>query len=130
VNHTRLIQSSNVQDVETTMRARVLVLATVAALGAAPAFAAPFENFFDYEEPRLPRAGDCSAIAAELGPGATWYGEYSGKRYDTFNDEYYPFAARGCFKSETACRIWQQRAITYSIGGPIYYTSCRPGGPS
>lgn len=112
------------------MRAAAIVLSAVLA-GATPHVrAAPFENFLENEEPRLPTAGDCSALAAELGPEATWYGEYSGKRFDAFNDKYYPFAASGCFESELACRVWQQRAITYAVDGPLYYTRCRQGAPA
>jgi hypothetical protein len=74
-------------------------------------------------------AGDCAAIAAAVGPEATWYGEFSGKYFDNFADNYHPFAARGCFDSEYACRVWQNEAITYLSRGPVYYTSCRLGAP-
>jgi len=94
---------------------------------AGPAAADPLESFFEYREPRLPRGGDCASLAAALGSAAVWYGAFSGKRFDKFTDNYYPFAARGCFPNETACRIWQQRALTYAGAGPLYYTSCRQG---
>jgi hypothetical protein len=104
------------------MRESAFAVAVLLALNGAAA-AEPFSNFFDDEEPRPPVARDCDTVGA-----AGWHGEFSGKRYDTFNDKYYPYAARGCFDSELECRIWQQRAITYTIGGPIYYTRCGPGG--
>jgi hypothetical protein len=87
----------------------------------------PFYEFFHYEEAPLPVGGDCGAIAAAIGAEATWYGEFSGKRWDIYFDKLYPFAARGCFESELACRIWQHQALTYIGGGPMYYTSCRLG---
>ena len=37
-----------------------------------------------------------------------------------------PYGARGCFTSEAACRVWQQRTITHAVG-PIYFTRCVPG---
>lgn len=85
------------------------------------------ESFFRYEAPRPPPAGNCAAIASEIGAGATWFGEFSGERW-MHNDRFEPFASRGCFDSEFACRIWQQQALTYADGA-ISYMSCRPGIP-
>ena len=107
-------------------RIAVLLVTTLAAAGGAAAD--PFYGFFDYRQPAPPVAGDCAAIAAAIGPEATWYGEFSGRRWDNFKDEYYPFAARGCFDSEFACRVWQNQAITYLDRGPMNYSSCRRGG--
>ena len=84
-------------------------------------------GLFDYQEPAPPVAGDCAQISAAIGPEATWYGEFSGKRYDSSTDKYYPYATRGCFKSEYACRVWQQVALTYIGEGPLYYMTCRQG---
>ena len=110
------------------MRRIALVALTLASL-AGTAAADPFYGLFEYEQPRLPPGGDCAAIAAAIGPGATWYGEFSGKRYDDFKDSYHPVAARGCFGSEYACRVWQNEAITYLGRGPLVYTLCRQGVP-
>ena len=101
------------------MRRFVLSALILAAVGAQAA-AQPFQDFFNYEAPRMPVAGSCD--------GAAWRGEFSGKRWDNFRDHYMPVAARGCFDSEIECRIWQQQAITYLDRGPLYYTSCRPLG--
>jgi hypothetical protein len=107
-------------------RIAALLVAMLAAAGSAAAD--PLYGFFDYRKPVPPVAGDCAAIAAAIGPEATWYGEFSGRRWDNFTDEYYPFAARGCFDSEFACRVWQNQAITYLDRGPMNYSSCRRGG--
>jgi len=110
---------------------RIFAIVLIAAFGlAGPAAARDpltglVHSFFYYRAPPPPVGGDCSAIAAEIGPGVTWFGEFSGKRY-LVNDRYRAFSARGCFESELACRIWQQRAITYAFGA-ISHTSCRPG---
>lgn len=106
---------------------RAHALAAVFCLTSSIAYADPYDDFFDYEEPRLPVGGDCEAIAAAIGPEATWYGEFSGKHYDNFTDQYSPFAAFGCFESHFACQIWQHQALTYIGQGPLYYMTCRPG---
>lgn len=105
----------------------ILLIASLALHGAAPATANPLAEFFRYERVTRPVAGECGAIAAEVGAASTWYGQYSGKRYDHFTDNSHPFSARGCFKSELACRIWQGRLMTYAEGGPVTVTRCRPG---
>ena len=99
------------------MRRAALVLIAVFAFAGPAAAQNPLSDFFRYKPSPPPVAGSCPAA---------WRGEFSGKRFDNFTDKYHPFAARGCFDSEIACRIWQQRAITYLARGPIYYTSCRP----
>jgi hypothetical protein len=99
-----------------------LVLLVVAAI-ASPAAADPLYDFFHYEEPRPPVSGDCGAAGEGI-----WYGEFAGKRYDNFRDQYEPFSARGCFESELACRIWTNQAVTYLGRGPMIYATCRRRG--
>ncbi len=99
----------------------VLFLAFGAAASPASAF------FFDYQKPPPPQGGDCSAIASQIGPAATWYGEFAGNYYDDFTDNRFPYSARGCFKSEYACRRWQNEAISYIGRGGIVYMRCRQG---
>ena len=95
-------------------------------LAGAPAGAQPLEDFLYYDRPQPPVSSDCRAIAAAIGADATWYGEFSGRYYDDFRDYWYPYATRGCFESELACRIWQNRALTYTGEGGMYYSFCRP----
>jgi len=109
------------------LRAFVSALAVVALTGASAAD--PLSDFFNYEAPRLPVGGDCTAIAAEVGPQSTWYGEFAGNRRDNLNDRFYPFSARGCFRSEFDCRIWHQVAVTYLDGGVIVFARCERGAP-
>jgi len=85
-------------------------------------------GFFDYQKPQLPPSNDCAAVAAAVGPESTWHGEFSGRRYDSFSDRYFPFAARSCFASLSACREWQVQLSVYIEQGPITYTLCRRGG--
>jgi hypothetical protein len=107
-----------------TMRRAALVLAGAAAVGAAtPAHA----FFFDYAAPQPPVGGDCTAIAAEIGPEATWYGEFAGNRYDDFTDQRYPYSTRGCFVSQYDCRVWQNGGISYLGRGGIVYMRCTKG---
>ncbi|HWT29993.1 MAG TPA: hypothetical protein VN240_03095 [Propylenella sp.] len=101
------------------MRRAALVMIAVLACAAPAAAQDPITDFFRYKPSPAPVAGDCPAA---------WYGEFSGQRYDTFAETYRPFAARGCFETELACRIWQQQAITHLDRGPLYYTRCRPAG--
>jgi len=101
------------------MRQLLASLLIAAGLGGHAA-AQPFQDFFNYQEPRMPVGDDCT--------GATWYGEFAGKRFDDFRDMYYPVSARGCFHSEFDCRIWNQQAITYLGRGPMLYATCRPIG--
>ena len=114
------------------MRVPAVILATLLA-SAAPAAAldpvtGTLHSFFGgYRPAPPPQGGDCAAIAAAIGPEATWYGTFSGKRYGP-NERYNAYGAEGCFDSERECRIWQQRAINYAFG-PIQFTSCRPGAP-
>ena len=106
------------------------VAVTIAALLLMPAqaFAGnPLTDLFRYKEPPIPQSADCSALASSMGVPAVWRGEFSGKRYDDLSDREQPYADRGCFENEAACRIWQQQEITVTNGGPIYYTSCRQG---
>jgi len=104
-----------------------IAVAAVLAMNTASA-AGPIESFFHYDAPREPVAGDCDAIAAAIGRDAAWYGEFSGNRYDNFSDQSWPYGARGCFKSEYACRVWQQQSITCLLQGTLRYTFCRPLG--
>jgi hypothetical protein len=76
-----------------------------------------------------PPGGDCAAIAAQRGPSATWYGEFSGNYYDTFRDVSFPIAARGCFISEYDCRRWLHESMSYGGQGGILYARCRLGAP-
>ena len=101
------------------MRRVVLGALLVLALGG-PSSADPFDDFFDYEKPRIPPTGPCE--------GAAWYGEFSGNRYDSFLETYRPASARGCFQTEAECRRWQNDAISTLDRGPIYYAICRPLG--
>jgi len=105
--------------------ARFAALIVAALTGASPGPALAF--FFDYQAPRPPVGGDCAAISAEIGPQATWYGEFAGNWYDDFTDHRYPFSARGCFTSEYDCRVWQNEAVTYTGRGGIVYMRCRQG---
>ena len=104
-------------------------MAAVALLLATPAAQAAFLGDLFRYEPRIePRAADCAALAARIGPGAVWYGRYAGKYLNTANDRHRAYSAEGCFASEAACRVWQQRSVTYALG-PIVVTSCRQGLP-
>ena len=98
-----------------------MVLAAGVAASPASAF------FFDYQKPPPPVAGDCASIASRIGPAATWYGEFAGNYYDDFTDHRSPYSARGCFKSEYDCRVWQNQAISYIGQGGIIYMRCRQG---
>lgn len=103
----------------------ILVLSFVVACGAlaqTPAFALTYEN-------GPPPGGDCGTITAKRGAGATWYGEFSGRHYDSFREMYFPIAARGCFENEYACRVWQNEAMSFAGQGGIFYTRCTPGAP-
>ena len=99
------------------------ILAVIFALSAgSPALA-----FFNYQAPQPPVGGDCGAIAAQIGPEATWYGEFAGNRYDEYSEHYFPFSARGCFTSEYECRVWQNDGVSYLGRGGIVYMRCRQG---
>jgi hypothetical protein len=101
----------------------IVTIAAVLSVAASPALA----FWFDYQKPPPPVGGDCSAIASEIGPDATWYGEFAGNYYDDFTDHRYPFSARGCFATEYACRVWQNDAVSYTGRGGIIYMRCREG---
>jgi hypothetical protein len=107
---------------------RLFAFSILVAAGCGSSSADALYGLFDYDRAEPPIGEDCGAVASAIGPDSTWHGEFSGKRYDDFADRYYPFAARGCFDSEIACRIWQNQAVTYIGQGPIYYTTCRRGG--
>jgi hypothetical protein len=110
------------------LRIFVSVLTAVALTGTAAA--GPITDFFNYEAPRPPVAGNCAAIAATVGAQSTWYGDFAGDRYDRYTDKYQPFSARGCFTSEYECRVWHQVAISYLDGGKIIFARCRRGAPA
>lgn len=114
------------------MRLGALIVAAFLALGGPAAAQDPItgalHSFFGgYRSPPPPVGGDCAAIAAAIGPEAAWFGRFYGKRL-AVNDNFQPYGARGCFESEIACRIWQQRALNYAFG-PFQVMSCRPGIP-
>jgi hypothetical protein len=116
-----------IYDRRTEMRFVSIALGAALLLMAAPAAADPvsgfIDNFFHYQEPPPPVGGDCAAIAAAIGPEQTWRGEFSGRRLGYYTRSV-PYAARGCFESEVACRIWQQQALNYAEGR-LTYMSCR-----
>src|SRR5689334_14547742 len=102
----------------TAIRSFAIAVLAVGMLGAGPL--RPAHAFwFDYQKPPPPVGGDCDAIAGEIGRAATWYGEFSGNYYDDFTDYKYPYSARGCFRSEYECRVWQNDAISYTGRGGI-----------
>lgn len=108
------------------MRRIVSFLVAVFLMSGASA-ANPISGFLYYEAPQAPVGGDCNAIAAAIGAEATWRGEFSGTRIADFNDYRYPYSARGCFKSEYACRVWQNAALSYLGRGFLVATTCRRG---
>jgi hypothetical protein len=108
------------------LRAVVTAFAILTMVGIANAD--PLYGLFDYQKAEPPVSGDCAAVAAKVGPEATWYGEFAGNRVDDINYRSpHAFAARGCFPSEYACRVWQNVAISYLRGGPVFYTRCQRG---
>jgi hypothetical protein len=118
--------------VEAKLRLAPVVLAATLALSGSAVARDPvtglIDSFFHYEPPPPPLGGNCAEIAARIGPAATWYGRFAGKRRQV-NDRNVPFSADGCFESQAECRIWQQQAISYA-DGPIIATSCRRGLPA
>jgi hypothetical protein len=108
------------------MRIAGFVLALFLMSGAATA--GPISSFFGgYEPPPPPVGGDCAAISSVIGPEATWYGEFIGNIVDDFTDYKSPYSARGCFKSESACRVWQYTALNYIGRGELVHMYCRQG---
>ena len=112
------------------MRIPAVFLAALVASSAPAAAHDPItgtlHSFFGgYRAPQRPVGGNCSAIAAQVGPAATWLGTFGGKRVQP-NDHYKAFGTQACFTSERDCRMWQQDAISYAQG-PIQYTSCKLG---
>jgi hypothetical protein len=74
------------------------------------------ESFFGgYRPAPPPVGGDCRELAAAIGPEATWFGTFSGKRR-LANERFQAFGAQACFDREADCRVWQQRAINYADG--------------
>jgi hypothetical protein len=106
---------------------RLVASAGISLLLAGTAAAYPSYGLFGYQDPQPPVAEDCGAVAAAIGPAATWYGEFAGNRYDNFKDRFFPFSARGCFQTEYQCRIWNQVAITYLDGGQMLTARCTQG---
>src|SRR5687768_13616463 len=104
------------------MRTTLTALAVLLGLASGAQAANPFTDLFRYKPSPPPVAGSCPAIAADIGPGATWYGEFIAMRYDDFTDNYARYFTQGCFRNEISCRVWQQRAVTYLDRGPIMGT--------
>jgi hypothetical protein len=101
----------------------ILALAfTIGVLAGTPTFALTYEGW-------PPPGGDCGAIAAQRGAGATWYGEFAGRHYDSFREMYFPISARGCFVSEYECRRWQNEAMSFAGQGGMLYARCTQGAP-
>jgi hypothetical protein len=101
------------------------ILALSFALGVpagTPSFALTYEN-----GPKP--GGDCRAVAAQRGAGATWYGEFAGRHYDSFREMYFPISARGCFVSEYECRRWQNESMSFAGQGGMLYARCTQGAP-
>jgi hypothetical protein len=109
------------------MPRRAGLAASLAAVAFGVASTPALAFWFDYQKPPPPVGGDCAAIASEIGPAATWYGHFAGNYYDDFTDHRYPYSAQGCFKSEGACRRWQNDAVSYTGRGGIIAMSCRRG---
>jgi hypothetical protein len=109
------------------MRARRLGFALALTIGAVAAASPAQAFFFDYQKPLPPIGGDCDTIAGEIGPEATWYGEFAGNYYDDVTDHRYPYSARGCFRSKFSCRRWQNDAVSYTGRGGIIAMRCRQG---
>jgi branched-chain amino acid aminotransferase len=87
---------------EDSMHSKTFWFAAILTVLGGPAQAALFESFFNHQADRPPVAGSRPEIAAAAGSEGTWFGRFSGQRFDSFVDSYKPFSARGCFKSELA----------------------------
>ena len=112
-------------------RSRTLGLAVPLLIGLATAASSAragnpiFDYFWSggyYEGP--PPAGNCRVLVDRHGLDAVWHGEFSGKRRDIYNYNYYPYFGSGCFLTEHACRIWQARSMTALFGGLSIATRC------
>jgi hypothetical protein len=77
-----------------------------------------------------PPAGDCRSLVARYGPEGVWFGRYSGFMGLDEKAREVPFWNQGCFASEAACRAWQNENMTFTRGGSLRYTSCKPGVPA
>jgi len=99
---------------------------SIAVLAAACLYGVWLAGPADAFRPKLPPAGDCRSMAAATGGKGIWYGQFSGRYDDPYGDDrYYPLAARGCFRSEFACRRWTNQLLSIS-GGSSALMSCRP----
>jgi hypothetical protein len=111
------------------MRTTVTALAVLLGLAGTAQAQNPIADFFRYKPSPPPVAGNCAAIAADIGPEATWYGQFIGMRYDDFVDGYSRYFAAGCFRDKASCWIFQERAVTYLDRGWIIGTRCVIGAP-
>jgi hypothetical protein len=75
-----------------------------------------------YDKP--PPAGNCRTLVDRHGVDAVWHGEFAGKRRNTFSDQHHSYFASGCFLTERACRIWQDRSLSALHGGRSIATRC------
>jgi hypothetical protein len=106
---------------------RIAVVAQLFFIAFAVASAAP-ALALTYGDGPAP-GGDCRAIASRIGADATWYGEFSGRHYDSFREMYFPISARGCFVSQYECRRWQNEAMSFAGQGGMLYARCTQGAP-
>ena len=74
-----------------------------------------------------PPAGDCYALASRYGEDNVWFGRYSGFVSLEEKHRQIPFANEGCFRSERACRLWQNENMNFSRGGDFVYSTCNRG---
>jgi hypothetical protein len=80
--------------------AAIAALVLAAAIPPIPAHAA--------QPPRV-EGGDCNYLAAQFGPSKVWRTDFRGSRpspFDLRHQDYWPYSASPCFKSQAACKAW------------------------
>ncbi len=51
-------------------------------------------------------AGDCRALAAEIGPQNVWFSRFSGSKPNPWDTGLWPAWGNGCFKTQAECKRW------------------------
>lgn len=72
--------------------------------------------------------GDCSALAARMGPGKVWYSRFAGSQPDPWDRGLWSAWGVGCFKTYKECKAWLYNSQT-AYPRLMDFTFCKQGLP-
>jgi hypothetical protein len=109
------------------MRKTIVALAALAMTAASATATVAQQKLYDGQPARV-SAGNCGALAAQIGPARVWQTVFQAEREGDFGLKEWINAAP-CFANESDCKAWLYWARTDWHPNYLHPQPCRPGIP-